>query len=73
VPGDFNGNGTVDAADYVVWRKTDPTPERYNLWRTNFGRTAGGAALSGAAVPEPTSWLLLILGAALGTWIRRLP
>ena len=22
--GDFNGNGTVDAADYVVWRK-NPT------------------------------------------------
>ncbi|HEX2477060.1 MAG TPA: hypothetical protein VHK01_20060 [Lacipirellulaceae bacterium] len=21
VPGDYNGNGTVDAADYVVWRK----------------------------------------------------
>src|SRR5690349_17241067 len=22
LPGDYNGNGTVDAADYVVWRKT---------------------------------------------------
>jgi hypothetical protein len=22
VPGDYNGNGVVDAADYVVWRKT---------------------------------------------------
>jgi hypothetical protein len=25
VPGDYNGNGAVDAADYVVWRKTDGT------------------------------------------------
>ena len=23
LPGDYNNNGTVDAADYVVWRKTD--------------------------------------------------
>jgi len=23
IPGDYNGNGTVDAADYVVWRKND--------------------------------------------------
>jgi hypothetical protein len=23
IPGDFNFNGSVDAADYVVWRKTD--------------------------------------------------
>ena len=23
VPGDYNGNGVVDAADYVVWRKTN--------------------------------------------------
>jgi hypothetical protein len=22
LPGDYNGDGTVDAADYVVWRKT---------------------------------------------------
>jgi hypothetical protein len=22
LPGDYNGNGSVDAADYVVWRKT---------------------------------------------------
>jgi len=21
IPGDFNNNGVVDAADYVVWRK----------------------------------------------------
>src|SRR6476659_1146802 len=26
LPGDFNDNGVVDGADYVVWRKTDGTP-----------------------------------------------
>jgi hypothetical protein len=64
--GDFNGDGVVDAADYVVWRKTDGTPEGYDTWRAHFGETLGaGAAATGsasAAVPEPTSRLSLILG-----------
>ena len=44
--GDFNGDGAVDAADYVVWRKTDGSQAGYDLWRTNFGRTAAAAAAS---------------------------
>ena len=72
-PGDFNGNGTVDAADYVVWRKglgTTYTPDDYNVWLTNFGQTAGsgsGAAtgLLSSAVPEPTS-LVLFLFSVIG-------
>ncbi|MCI0748743.1 MAG: PEP-CTERM sorting domain-containing protein [Verrucomicrobia subdivision 3 bacterium] len=49
--GDFNSDGNVDAADYVVWRKNDvanaPLPNdaglttqggRYGLWRSNFGK-----------------------------------
>ena len=42
IPGDFNNNGTVDAADYVVWRKgigVAPTQDNYNLWRAHFGQT----------------------------------
>jgi hypothetical protein len=66
LPGDYNNNGRVDAADYVVWRKTDGQQAGYNLWRTNFGRTAGsGAGLaSSAAVPEPYGLMLLIFAAA---------
>jgi hypothetical protein len=53
---DYNGNGTVDAADYVVWRKSlgqigselvaDGNGNRlvetgdYELWRVNFGKSA---------------------------------
>jgi hypothetical protein len=52
--GDYNGDGTVDAADYIVWRRNyltavalpneDETPgyvtsEDYTVWRSNFGRT----------------------------------
>jgi hypothetical protein len=63
LPGDYNGDGRVDAADYVVWRKTDGTQNGYNLWRTNFGRTAGsGSSIGGStAVPEPSTVALLVL------------
>ena len=48
--GDYNNNGTVDAADYVLWRNGGPLmndstpagvgPEDYGVWRANFGKTA---------------------------------
>jgi hypothetical protein len=73
VPGDFNSNGTIDAADYVVWRKgvgTTYDENDYELWRSNFGASLGsgsGSALPSAeplsaAVPEPSSFVLLLAG-----------
>jgi hypothetical protein len=56
--GDYNEDGTVDAADYVVWRKTNVNgAQGYLDWRTNFGRPPGsGAGLAGgAAIPEPAT------------------
>jgi hypothetical protein len=60
VPGDFNRNGSVDAADYVLWRnlhgqavslpnESGLNPgsvdiEDYWFWRTNFGRSPSSAA-----------------------------
>jgi hypothetical protein len=38
LPGDFNFDGRVNAADYVAWRKDADPPEDYNKWQTNFGR-----------------------------------
>jgi hypothetical protein len=68
--GDFNSDGRVDAADYVVWRNglgTTHTQADYNLWRANFGRAVGsGAALStggqqSVPTPEPTTaWMCLM-------------
>jgi hypothetical protein len=71
VPGDYNGNGTVDAADYVAWRDGGPIQNEgaspgviddadYNFWRTRFGATSGSG--SSTAVPEPATALLLIVG-----------
>jgi hypothetical protein len=76
IPGDFNNNGVVDAADYVVWRKTDGTQPGYNAWRTHFGQPAGGgsnAAATGsasAAVPEPTTLVPLMFIMA-GLFLRQ--
>jgi hypothetical protein len=55
--GDYNSNGVVDAADYVVWRKNAGTSNalpnnliggtigmaQYNQWRADFGNTAPGS------------------------------
>jgi probable HAF family extracellular repeat protein len=65
LPGDSNSDGTVDAADYVVWRNglgTTYTQADFDVWRAHFGQTAGSAgATAGLAssanppVPEPTT------------------
>lgn len=72
LPGDYNADGKVDGADYVLWRKSPSTyggdPAGYNTWRAHYGQTAGaGTSLGGGAVPEPaTATLLLIALAAYG-------
>ena len=85
-PGDYNSNGLVDAADYVVWRKNSGTTNvlpndpiggtigtvQYNQWRSHFGQTAGsgGGASVSFAVPEPATLVLLTIVAA-GWCVRR--
>lgn len=72
IPGDFNSDGRVDTADYVVWRNSlgtstvlpnDSTPgsvtqDDYNTLRTNFGKLAASGAASQGAVPEPANSLV---------------
>jgi hypothetical protein len=73
--GDFNLDGSVNAGDYVVWRKglgTTYDQNDYGVWRANFGASLGpgsGSALPSAeplsaAVPEPGAMGLAALGAA---------
>jgi parallel beta-helix repeat protein len=59
--GDFNGDGAVNAANYVVWRKDDGTQPGYDQWRANFGATAPEAGALGATVPEPSAILFACL------------
>ena len=45
--GDYNHNGIVDAADYVVWRNglgTTYTQADYDVWRTHFGKPPGSGS-----------------------------
>ena len=67
VPGDFNGDAFVNAADYAAWRDglgTTYTQGDYDLWHANFGRTAASGAAADVtnsanlAVPEPTTLAL---------------
>jgi hypothetical protein len=82
VPGDYNGNGIVDAGDYVLWRKggtlqNDPTPgvqaADYTFWRSRFGATSGSGSGIGAAaaVPEPASFFLALVALAGSFPLRR--
>lgn len=64
--GDHNDDGTVDAADYVAWRKLDEANTTgYDQFVQHFGETnivvgSGG----GGAVPEPGGVLLAVVAAA---------
>jgi hypothetical protein len=60
--GDYNNNGVVDVADYVVWRDRAGTANampndpiggtigtgQYNQWKANFGRAAASGSGSGS-------------------------
>ena len=69
VPGDYNGDGNVDAADYVAWRKSAGQSgiglsadgsgngsigqEDYDVWRRNFEGSILGVAATTAVISIP--------------------
>jgi hypothetical protein len=67
LPGDHNLDGTVDAADYVMWQKVSGgTPQGYADWVANFGASAGSGGTADdaaqAGVPEPATivWCVVL-------------
>ncbi|WP_197527827.1 endonuclease [Posidoniimonas polymericola] len=74
LPGDFDADGVVNAADYVVWRDANGSAADlngngvddgvvdaldYQVWRENFGAVAAGPS-STKAIPSPGSLTLLV-------------
>lgn len=72
--GDYNSDGTVDIADYTVWRNhlgaaagTLPNdldggvigPDQYDTWKANFGKSQPPLATA-ASVPEAGSLVQLL-------------
>jgi hypothetical protein len=77
--GDYNRDGTVDAADYVVWRAAigkgvnlgadgnqngEIDVEDRATWVQHFGESAGFSGDGSGAVPEPVGYLLIVVGFA---------
>jgi hypothetical protein len=83
VQGDYNNDGVVNMADYVLWRNGGPLQNEgaspgvndaadYAFWKAHFGATSGsGSGLGGGNVPEPASMLLLIAGGFFATGTLR--
>ncbi len=71
--GDFNGDLTVDAADYTIWRDGREnnfyTAADYNVWRNNFGQVYSAVAAV-SAVPEPAAWVLAVGAVVIIMWRR---
>jgi hypothetical protein len=59
--GDFNGDGTVDGADFLKWQRDDGTPASLAEWEANYGNVYALAAAA-VAVPEPSSFVLIAAG-----------
>lgn len=61
--GDYNQNGEIDAADYVVWRKSIGGQLAYDAWRKQFGASIGSGSWSSdtSLVPEPTPILCVLM------------
>jgi autotransporter-associated beta strand protein len=73
-PADYNANGVVDAADYVLWRQSPGAfggdPDGYNNWRQEFGNSAGKlggtGTISASVFVNPGG--ILAPGAGVGTF-----
>ena len=68
LPGDFDGDGNVDAADLAQWQNeygSVLSGSDFLLWQQQ-----NAAALAASAVPEPSSWWFIAL-AATGLGVSR--
>ena len=63
-PGDFNGDGRVDAADYTTWRddlEASFSASDQTVWAANYASTV---IIPTTAVPEPTAQIAFLIASA---------
>lgn len=73
LPGDYNRDHRVDAADYARWKADFGSVDDlaadgnedgivdaadYVVWRDNFGNASGAASIADATAPESAGWVL---------------
>jgi hypothetical protein len=87
VVGDYNSDGVVNAADYIIWRKTagsltnfaadgnnDGSVNQldYLVWRQRYGNPLAGSGTLFTSIPEPGTLLLFcVAGLAWPAMSRR--
>jgi hypothetical protein len=54
-PGDFDYDGDVDGADFLVWQSELGDADNLTLWEDNFGDSPLLSAAGFSAVPEPNT------------------
>ena len=80
IDGDYNGDGVVDAGDYVRWRNHlgeaneaninnagdggGVTISDYGFWKARYGNPGGGGGGLANTIPEPTALALVMIGLA---------
>jgi len=83
--GDYNHNGVVEAADYVVWRRSLGSAANlaadgnlnsivdgndYGVWRSNFG-AAGPHGLGTSSIPEPSTTVVSLISLVVYSALMR--
>jgi hypothetical protein len=87
MPGDFNNDGSIDTADYLVWRKSlgqtgaglaadgnadhRIDDEDYAMWRTHYGDAIDDGTPASSTVPEPLAAAIVLEGVLMILFRRR--
>jgi hypothetical protein len=69
-PGDFDGNSQVDGGDFLMWQR-DSSIGSLDTWEANYSMVSAHSTIS-AAVPEPATGIMLLIGIAMTLTGRRL-